>query len=131
MKVLDASFLIDYEHGVEETKHYLLAHEDEVFVIPSPIHTEYLLGEVHSDGEPDLDQPAYELSWAEIHTVTEHTSRLAAEAAAEIGPQGPRLAAIDALVVGTARELGGTVVSSDGDLTHPETKRVVTVEEYR
>jgi hypothetical protein len=30
MKVLDATFLIDYLDGVDETAEYLLEHEDEV-----------------------------------------------------------------------------------------------------
>lgn len=130
MKVLDASFLIDYEDGVGETKTYLLDHQDDEFVIPAPIHTEYLLGEVHSHGETDLDTARHELSWATVHPVTERTSDLTVEIADEIGPQGPNLTAIDALVAGTSRELGAPLVSSDSDLTHPETQTVIDVEMY-
>ena len=131
MKVLDASFLIDYEHGVEAAKEYLLDHADEEFVVPAPVHTEYLLGEVHADGGTDLPAARAELTWATIRPATERTSNLASEVADEIDPQGPRLTAVDALVAGTGREVGAPVVAGDGDLTHPETKVVLDVEEYR
>lgn len=131
MKVLDASYLVDYEHGVEAAKEYLLSNRDDEFVIPAPVHVEYLLGDVHSARETDLAETGHELSWATVHSVGQRTSRLAAEVADEVGPQGPQLTGIDALVAGTARELGASVVASDGDLTHPEVKSVVPVDEYR
>jgi predicted nucleic acid-binding protein len=131
MKVLDASFLIDYEAGVEATKEYLLAHDEEVFVIPSVTLLEFLLGDVHGHEPTNLVAARELLGWAEVHPVTERTVVLAAEAADEIGPQGPRLSAPDALGVGTARELGATLVSRDRDQTHPETAAVVEVDEFR
>nr|WP_258560328.1 hypothetical protein [Halorhabdus salina] len=38
---------------------------------------------------------------------------------------------LDALIAAVGGELNAPVVSSDGDRTHPETKQVVDVEEYR
>lgn len=131
MRVLDASFLIDYERGLEATKEYLLDHADEEFVVPAPVHTEYLLGEVHANGGTDLPAARAELAWATVRPATERTSNLASAVADEIGSQGPRLTAVDALVAGTGRELGAPVVAGDGDLTHSETKAVLDVEEYR
>jgi len=55
----------------------------------------------------------------------------AAKIADEIGPQGPNLTAVDAIVAAVTRELSASLVSSDSDLTHPETQRVVEVEEYQ
>ena len=131
MRVLDASFLNDYERGLEATKEYLLDHADEEFVVPAPVHTEYLLGEVHANGGTDLPAARAELAWATVRPATERTSNLASAVADEIGSQGPRLTAVDALVAGTGRELGAPVVAGDGDLTHSETKAVLDVEEYR
>lgn len=48
MKVLDATFLIDYLDGVDATAEYLLEHDDETFVFPAPVYAEVLAGE----GEP-------------------------------------------------------------------------------
>ena len=111
MKVLDASFLIDYEEGVEEAKTYLLDNRDDEFVVPAPIHTEYLLGEVHSHGKTDLDAARHEISWATVHPTTERTSDLAVEIADEIGPQGPHLTAIDALIAGMGYVTSGYRIS--------------------
>lgn len=38
---------------------------------------------------------------------------------------------VDALVAAVGRELDAPVVSADGDLTHPETRKVVDVEKHR
>ena len=71
-----------------------------------------------------------DLEWGEIYRVDERTAITAGEIAAEIGPSGPSLEANDALIAAVGRELDAPVVSSDRDLTHPETKRVVDVERY-
>lgn len=131
MKVLDATFLIDYDDGVVDTKEYLLNHADEEFLVPSVVLTEYLLGGVHNTVPTDLSAMQRNLSWADVYAVSERTAATAAEVADDIDPQGPQLTAIDALVAAVARDVGGTVVSNDRDLTHPETKRVVDVDEYR
>jgi hypothetical protein len=55
MKVLDATFLIDYLDGVDETAEYLLEHEDKVFVAPVPAYAEALVGEGNYPDGCDLD----------------------------------------------------------------------------
>lgn len=130
MKVLDASFLIDYGNGVEATAEFLLDNDDERFVVPAPVYTEYLLGTVHSSAPTDVDGARAELGWADVVETDESTAATAAEIADEIGEQGPDLTAIDALVAAVARTLNAELVSSDGDLTHAETQSVVDVVEY-
>jgi predicted nucleic acid-binding protein len=132
MKVLDATFAIDYEYGIKATERYLTDHADEAFIMPAPTFLEVLLGEVHYEGiTTDLIAAREELGWADIKPVTEETATQAAQVADEIGSQGPQLTMPDAVVAGTARELGAPVVSYDSDLTHDEIKKVVDVEEYR
>lgn len=131
MKVLDASFLIDYLDGVEATRDfYEAAGGDSVhWVIPVPAYAEVLVGEGNLPSG-DVDGARADLSWAEIHSVDERTATIAGEIADEIAPGGPYLDGPDALIAAVGRELGAPVVSADGDLTHPETKAVVDVEEY-
>jgi predicted nucleic acid-binding protein len=130
MKVLDATFLIDYLDGVDATAEYLLAREDERFILPAPAYAEALVGEGNKpDG--DVAEAKVELSWGAVYETGESTAALAGEIADEIGPQGPFLAGMDGLVAAVGRELDAPVVSNDGDLTHEETKKVVDVEEYR
>jgi predicted nucleic acid-binding protein len=132
MKVLDANFLIDYLDGEEATREFYEASggEAERWVIPVPAYAEALVGEGNlPDG--DVEEARAALAWAEPHAVDGHTARLAGEIAAEIGPEGPFLDGMDALIAAVGRELDAPVVSADGDLTHEETKRVVDIEEYR
>jgi len=132
MKVLDANFLIDYLEGDEATKEFYEANggESERWVMPVPAYAEALVGEGNfPDG--DVEGARADLAWGEKHAVDEHTAVLAGEIADEVGPQGPFLDGLDALIAAVGRELDAPVVSADGDLTHEETKRVVDVEEYR
>jgi len=132
MKVLDANFLIDYLEGDEATKEFYEANggESERWVMPVPAYAEALVGEGNfPDG--DVEGVRADLAWGEKHAVDEHTAVLAGEIADEVGPQGPFLDGLDALIAAVGRELDAPVVSADGDLTHEETKRVVDVEEYR
>ena len=130
MKVLDASFLIDYLNGVESTAEYLLANEDETFIFPAPAYAEVLVGEGnYPDG--DVAAAKADLSWGEVYETGEETAVLAGEIADEISPEGPFLAGMDGLIAAVGRELDAPVVSADRDLTHPETKKVIDVEEYR
>jgi predicted nucleic acid-binding protein len=130
MKVLDTSFLIDYGNGVDVAGEFLADHEDERFLLPSPVYTEYLLGTVHSNADTDVSAARRELAWCEVIDVTETMAATAAEIADEIGPQGPDLTAVDALVAAVGRELGAPVISGDGDLTHAETQNVIETETY-
>ena len=129
MRVLDATFLIDYFDGVESTREYLQEHDSERYILPAPAYAEALLGEGNGAGG-DIEGAREGLSWGEVHAVDERTAVTAAEIAGEIGSQGPFLSGMDALIAAVGRELDAPVVSGDGDLTHEETKKVVDIEEY-
>lgn len=132
MKVLDASFLIDYLDGRDETREFYdrSGGSDAQWIIPVPALTEVLVGAGNlPDG--DVDGVRSDLTWAEIHDVDEQTAITAGRIADEIGPAGPFLDGPDALIAAVGHELDAPVVSSDSDLTHPETKKVIDVEEYR
>lgn len=130
MKVLDASFLIDYLDGVDEAAEYLLDSQDERFILPTPAYAEALVGEGNApDG--DIAEVQADLSWGEVYETGEEAAALAGEIADEIGPEGPFLTGMDGLILAVGRELDAAVVSADSDITHEETKQVVEVEEYR
>jgi len=130
MKVLDATFLIDYLAGVDATAEYLLANENQTFIFPAPAYAEALVGEGnYPDG--DVAEAKADLSWGEVYEIGAETATLAGEIADEIGPQGPFLGGMDGLIAAVGRELNAPVVSADSDLTHDATKQVVAIEEYR
>lgn len=130
MRVLDATFLIDYLDGVDETAEYLLAHESEAFVFPAPAYAEVLVGEGNAPNG-NIEEVKADLSWGEVYATDAETAMVAGEIAEEIGAEGPHLTGMDALIAAVGRQLGAPVVTADSDLTHPETKAVVDVETYR
>lgn len=131
MKVLDATYLIDYLDGVEATKEFYEANgaENERWVMPVPAYAEVLVGEGNLPNG-DVAGARADLSWGEKYEIDERTAVTAGEVADEIGPSGPYLDGLDALIAVVGRELDAPVVSADGDLTHEETKKVIDVEEY-
>jgi len=130
MKVLDATFLIDYLNGIDATAEFLLANETEQFVFPAPAYAEVLAGEGNNPGG-DVAAAVVDLSWGEVYRIDRDTAVLAGDVAEEIGAEGPFLTGMDALIAAVGRELDAPVVSADSDLTHEETKKVIAVEEYR
>ncbi|PSQ17089.1 VapC toxin family PIN domain ribonuclease [Halobacteriales archaeon QS_8_69_26] len=119
MKVLDATFLIDYLDGVEATKEFYEANgaENERWVMPVPAYAEALVGEGNLPNG-DVAGARADLSWGEKYEVDERTAVTAGEIADEVGPGGPYLDGLDTLIAAVGRELDAPVVSADGDLTH-------------
>jgi predicted nucleic acid-binding protein len=130
MKVLDATFLIDYGNEVDAAAEYLLGHTGHRFIVPSPVLTEHLLGAVHSTTSVSVEEARAELAWVQVVSVGPDTAVTAAEVADDIGPQGPQLTGIDAIVAAVGRELNSAVVSKDSDLTHSKTQQVLDVDVY-
>lgn len=131
MRVLDASFLIDYLAGREATREFYEDHggAETRWIAPVPALAEVLVGEGNlPDG--DLEEIRTALEWVDAYPVDGRTASLAGAIAAEIPPDGPYLDGQDALIAAVGRELDAPVVSGDGDLTHPGTRTVVEVEEY-
>lgn len=132
MKVLDANFLIDYLNGDPDAEAYYEAAgaDGELWMMPAPAHAEALVG-VGNHPTGDVDRAIKALSWGTVYDVDRTLSVEAAQITDEIGPQGPYLDGVDALVAAVGQELDAPVVSADSDLTHEETKRVIDIEEYR
>lgn len=131
MKVLDASFLIDYENGEPEAAAFLQDNADEEFIIPSTVYTEYLLGEANAAPEPDLPAVRAEIDWTQVWTVTKETADLGVEAVAELPADAPHLDGVDATVIGVAREIGAPIVSGESDFTHDAIRDRLNVELYK
>lgn len=128
MKVLDTTFLIDYEAGHSGTKAYLQAHGDEEFLIPSTVYTEFLLGDANVLVDPDLDVLRAKIDWAAVHPVTKRTADAGAEAVAQLGSESLNVDGTDATVIGLAIEVDGGIVAGDADLTHEQTRRGLPVD---
>jgi predicted nucleic acid-binding protein len=132
VKVLDATYLVDYLAGHEATRQFYEENggDDRRWVVPSPVYAEVLVGEGNLPAG-DVAGARTALAWTDVHPIDEETAVSAGEIAAEIGPDGPFLDGVDALVAAVGRTLEAPVVSADGDLTHDATREVVEVETYR
>jgi len=88
MKVLDATFLIDYLDGIEATKAFYEASgaEDERWVMPVPAYAEALVGEGNVPNG-DVAGARADLSWGETYAVDERTAATAGEIADEVAPR--------------------------------------------
>jgi len=132
MKVADASFLIDYLGNDADAISYVQAHGTEQFVAPLPAYAETVIGEGNAPGSADIAgvRNALDNLVDVVDVKTRHAIR-AAELADQIGSQGPYLGGCDGLIAAVGDELNAAVVTDDRDLTHPETQRVIDVDEYR
>ena len=131
MKVLDSSFLIDYENGEPDAAAFLQDNADEEFIIPSTVYTEYLLGEANAAPEPDLPAVRAEIDWTQVWPVTKETADLGVEAVAELPAGAPHLDGVDTTVVGVARETNGPIVAGESDFTHEAVRDRLNVELYK
>lgn len=131
MKVLDATFLIDYLDGRAATREFYEAHGgDQIrWIAPVSALAEVLVGEGNLPNGV-VEEARAALAWVDVHPVNERTAVTAGQIATEIAPDGPYLDGPDALIAAVGRELDAPVVSGDGDLAHSATKRVIDVEEY-
>jgi len=131
VKVLDASFLIDYENGEADAAAFLQDNADEEFIIPSTVYTEFLLGEANAAPEPDLPAVRAEIDWTQVWPVTKETADLGVKAVAELTAGAPHLDGIDATVVGVAREIDAPIVAGESDFTHEAVRDRLNVELYK
>jgi len=75
MKILDATFLIDYLDGVEATREFYEEHgSDQIrWVGPVPAFAEALVGEGNLPSG-DVDGACADLAWVDVHPVDERTA---------------------------------------------------------
>lgn len=130
MKVLDSSFLMDYEHGDPATKRYLEDNADERFVVPSLVYAEFLIGFALAADHTVADGRRA-LSWVdEIAPVDADTAEATADVVAAVSDRGHALTGVDAIVAGVARERSAPVVAGDSDLATEAVAGVLDVETY-
>lgn len=130
MKVLDSSFLMDYEHGEPATKRYLEDNGDEWFVVPSLVYAEFLIGFALATDHSVADGRRA-LSWIdEIAPVDAGTADATTDVVTEVSDRGHALTGVDAVVAGVAHERNVPVVARDGDLTTGAVRAVLDVETY-
>jgi predicted nucleic acid-binding protein len=130
MKCLDSSFLIDYLDGEEATLVCLSENAEAPLYVPAIALYEIYEGAVYDDDdEPKATRQ--NLDWMDdvlpfSETTALETARLQRSLLEEGSPLAPR----DAMVAATAREVGATLVSGDGDFLDDSVQSVLDVEGY-
>lgn len=130
MKVVDAHFLIDLMNGHAGAVSYYHDNSDtDSWVCPAVNYAETLIGFANHP-ESDLATARQALGDLDVVDIDERVVDTALSIASQVGSQGPYLDAPDAIAAAVARQHDAPLVSGDGDLTHPETRKVIDVETY-
>lgn len=123
MKLLETSFLVDYEKERAVAKEYYRANEHEAFAASTVSMFELAFGVVW-DGEGDLDTLQESLRWVDFLDFSVPDAIEAATIQAELQTAGDRIPIGDLLIAGVARNRGATLVAADGHFERIEGLRV-------
>jgi predicted nucleic acid-binding protein len=131
MKCLDSSLLIDYLNEDEAALAYISDHLDEPLYASSVTLFELYQGAVFGGDEREPEATRHHLDWLdEVLPFTEETALETARLQSELLEEGKPLQPRDAMIAGTAREVGATLVAGDGDFTDDDVQAVASVESY-
>lgn len=116
MKLLDTTFLVDYERGEDAVAEFLTTHEDAEFVTSAICMKELAVGK-HTIGSPSKADLVGDYGWLRIVPFTvdhaHEAGALEATLRAANGADRGRVASLsgDVLIAGVARQLGAAVVT--------------------
>ncbi|WP_324664788.1 PIN domain-containing protein [Haloarcula sediminis] len=127
MKLVDASFLVDYARGDDAAIGYLAAHDEEVIgastIVLSAVYRGLLLTQ-----EMTQEEALSKYEWVEPVPFTNEAATEAAAIYAALRADGEMINKSDIYIAGTARSLGVPLVVGDN---HFDAVDGVTVETYR
>ena len=112
MKLLETSYLVDYEKGRDVARDYYEAHQHEAFGASTVSMFELAFGVVW-ESERDLQTLRDSLQWIEFLEFSVADAIEAARVQAELQSAGQRIPIGDLLIAGVARNRGATLVAGD------------------
>lgn len=112
MKLLETSYLVDYERGREDARTYFEAHEHETLAASTVSMFELAFGVVW-DADGDLGELRDSLRWVDFLEFSVPDALAAAGIQAELQADGDRLPIGDLMIAGVARNRAATLVTSD------------------
>lgn len=127
MKLLETSYLVDYERGHDSAKSYFDAHTDEPLMASTVSMFELAFGVVW-DGRRTLSELRDSLSWVEFVEFGVEDALEGARILSERQDEGERIPIPDAMVAGVARNRGATLVAADA---HFDAIDGLTVQRHR
>lgn len=114
MKLVDASFLIDYARGDDAAIAYLAAHDEEAIGASTIVLSE-LYRELMSTQGMTQEEAVSKYEWVEPVPFTNEIAAEAAEIYVELRDDGEIVNKSDIYIAGTARSLGVPIVVDDND----------------
>jgi len=127
VKLVDASFLVDYARGDEAAIAYLAAHDGTVIGASTVVLSELYRGLLLTQ-EMTRTEATSKYEWVEPAPFTNDAAAEAAAVYAELQDAGATIDRSDTYIAGTARSLGVPLVAGDDDF---EIVEGLTVETYR
>jgi predicted nucleic acid-binding protein len=127
VKLVDASFLVDYARGDEDAILYLAAHDHAVIGASAIVLSELYRGLMITQDMTGAEaRSKYE--WVESVPFTDEIAAEAAEIYVELRSSGEMINRSDIYIVGTARSLGVPLVTADD---HFDAVTGLDIETYR
>lgn len=126
MKLLETSYLVDYENGHESTRRYYERHANEPLTASTISLFELAFGVVWSNSS-SLEELVGSLTWVEFLAFSVEDALEGARIQAELQKLGQRIPIADVMIAGAARNRGADLVADD---THFDGIEGLTVESY-
>lgn len=114
MKLVDASFLVDYARGDDDAISFLETHDPAAVGASTIVLSELYRGLVVTQGMT-REEAMTKYEWVDAIPFTDDTAAEAAEIYAELRDAGALINRSDIHIAGTARSLGVPLVTDDGD----------------
>lgn len=127
MKLLETSYLVDYERKRPVAREYFSANKHEPLAASTISMFELAFGVVW-DADRELSELQDSLQWVDFLEFTEMDAIEGARIQAELQSSGNRIPIGDMLIAGVARNRGATLVAADD---HFEDISGLSVEKYR
>jgi tRNA(fMet)-specific endonuclease VapC len=127
VKLVDASFLIDYARGDDAAIAYLTAHDEEEIGASTIVLSELYRGLMITQGMT-REEAMSKYEWVEPVPFTNETAAEAADIYVELRADGEMINKSDIYIAGTARSLGVSLVVNDDHFAAIED---LDVETYR
>ncbi|AZH25892.1 type II toxin-antitoxin system VapC family toxin [Haloplanus aerogenes] len=112
VKLVDASFLIDYAKGDDAAIAYLITHDDEEIGASTIVLSELYRGLMITQEMPQ-EEAMSKYEWVEPVSFTNTAAAEAAKIYAELRADGEMINKSDIYIAGTARSLGVPLVVGD------------------
>lgn len=117
MNCLDTNALIDYLNGDEDVHSFLEKSGTVPYFAPTIVLHEVLVGAARRDGRAGVEAARANLDWIEPLPLSIDAAAEAALIKAELLDEGTRIGAMDTLIAGAVRDVGGTLVTADSHFT--------------